>query len=159
MGAWFSNGFTCAKSLPLSRGDGVFGENITENLLTIDEIPKKLINAPEIIEVRGEVYIGKKDFEKIKEDFANPRNAAGGSLRQKNPIQTAKIPLKYFAYGFGAFAAFCVLAAGGRLCAVAAAALGAVLGRRTAASRGERRALRRRGRGARVQAHRTDNNR
>jgi len=85
----------------LSRGDGVFGENITENLLTIDEIPKKLINAPEIIEVRGEVYIGKKDFEKIKDKFANPRNAAGGSLRQKDSRETKKIPLRFFAYGIG----------------------------------------------------------
>ncbi|MDC1212838.1 NAD-dependent DNA ligase LigA, partial [Pelagibacteraceae bacterium] len=54
-----------------------------------------------ILEIRCEVFIGKKDFSNIKENFANPRNAAGGSLRQKNPIQTSKIPLKYFAYGFG----------------------------------------------------------
>ena len=85
----------------LSRGDGVFGENITENLATINEIPKKLVNAPEIIEVRGEVYIGKKDFEKIKDKFANPRNAAGGSLRQKDSRETKKIPLRFFAYGIG----------------------------------------------------------
>ena len=85
----------------LSRGDGIFGENITENLLTINEIPKKLVNAPEVIEVRGEVYIGKKDFEEIKDKFANPRNAAGGSLRQKNSEETKKIPLKFFAYGIG----------------------------------------------------------
>ena len=85
----------------LSRGDGVFGEDITENLLTINDIPKKLNNAPEIIEVRGEVYIGKKDFEKLKDKFANPRNAAGGSLRQKDSKATSKIPLKFFAYGVG----------------------------------------------------------
>ena len=85
----------------LSRGDGIFGENITENLITIGEIPKNLANSPEIIEVRGEVYIGKKDFEKLKDKFANPRNAAGGSLRQKNSKETAKIPLKFFAYGIG----------------------------------------------------------
>ncbi len=85
----------------LSRGDGIFGENITENLLTIKDIPKNLINPPKIIEVRGEVYIGKKDFQKIKDKFANPRNAAGGSLRQKNSKETAKIPLKFFAYGIG----------------------------------------------------------
>ena len=85
----------------LSRGDGVFGENITENLATIKDIPKKLLDPPEILEVRGEVYIGKKDFDKIKEKFANPRNAAGGSLRQKNSSETAKIPLKFFAYGIG----------------------------------------------------------
>ena len=85
----------------LSRGDGIFGENITENLATIKNIPKKLLDPPEILEVRGEVYIGKKDFEKIKDKFANPRNAAGGSLRQKNSSETAKIPLKFFAYGIG----------------------------------------------------------
>ena len=85
----------------LSRGDGIFGEDITENLETINEIPKNLVNAPEIIEIRGEVYIGKKDFEKLKDNFANPRNAAGGSLRQKNSKETKKIPLKFFAYGIG----------------------------------------------------------
>ena len=85
----------------LSRGDGVFGEDITENLLTINEIPKKLSNAPKTLEVRGEVYISKKDFENLKNKFANPRNAAGGSLRQKNSDETKKIPLKFFAYGVG----------------------------------------------------------
>ncbi len=85
----------------LSRGDGVFGENITDNLITIKDIPKSLTDFPKIIEVRGEVYIGKKDFEKLKEKFANPRNAAGGSLRQKDSKETAKIPLKFFAYGVG----------------------------------------------------------
>ena len=53
------------------------------------------------MEIRCEIYIGKKDFIKIKEKFANPRNAAGGSLRQKLSKETAKIPLQYFAYGFG----------------------------------------------------------
>tara|TARA_B100000963_G_C22638309_1_gene678860 strand:+ start:2462 stop:4489 length:2028 start_codon:yes stop_codon:yes gene_type:complete len=87
----------------LSRGDGTTGEDILENLKTIGQIPKKIKDKdlPEIIEVRGEVYIGKKDFQKIKNKFANPRNAAGGSLRQKNPQVTSKIPLKFFAYGFG----------------------------------------------------------
>ena len=87
----------------LSRGDGVVGEDILNNLMTIQEIPKKISgkNIPKIIELRGEVYIGKKDFENIKDNFANPRNAAGGSLRQKNSKQTEKIPLKYFIYGFG----------------------------------------------------------
>ena len=85
----------------LSRGDGIYGENITENLLTINDIPKKIQEAPRIIEIRGEVYIGKKDFEKIKDKFANPRNAAGGSLRQKDSNVTKKIPLKFFAYGIG----------------------------------------------------------
>ena len=87
----------------LSRGDGVIGEDILNNLMTIDGIPKKINgkNLPKVLEIRGEVYIGKKDFQSIRDDFANPRNAAGGSLRQKDPLQTAKIPLKYFAYGFG----------------------------------------------------------
>jgi len=85
----------------LSRGDGVFGENITENLITIKDIPKNLLDSPKVIEVRGEVYIGKKNFEKLKDKFANPRNAAGGSLRQKDSKETAKIPLKFFAYGIG----------------------------------------------------------
>ena len=87
----------------LSRGDGIIGEDILENLKTIKSIPKKIEgnNVPSLLEIRGEVYIGKKDFSNIKGDFANPRNAAGGSLRQKNPKETSKIPLKYFAYGFG----------------------------------------------------------
>ncbi len=87
----------------LSRGDGILGEDILKNLITIKGIPKKIKgqNIPKTLEVRGEVYIGKKDFDTIKDNFANPRNAAGGSLRQKDPNQTSKIPLKYFAYGFG----------------------------------------------------------
>ena len=87
----------------LSRGDGVIGEDILQNLKTIENIPKKISgnNIPKILEIRGEIYIGKKDFETIKDNFANPRNAAGGSLRQKDSKETAKIPLKYFAYGFG----------------------------------------------------------
>ena len=88
----------------LSRGDGIVGEDILENLKTISSIPKKISSndIPKIIEIRCEIYIGKKDFTFIKDKFANPRNAAGGSLRQKDPKETAKIPLKYFAYGFGA---------------------------------------------------------
>ena len=88
----------------LSRGDGSTGEDILENLKTIDGMPQKIISdeLPELLEIRCEIYIGKKDFLKIKNKFANPRNAAGGSLRQKNSNETAKIPLKYFAYGFGA---------------------------------------------------------
>ncbi len=87
----------------LSRGDGKVGEDILKNLITIKQIPKKIVgkNIPKKIEIRGEVYIGKKDFELLKDNFANPRNAAGGSLRQKNPVETAKIPLKFFAHGFG----------------------------------------------------------
>ena len=87
----------------LSRGDGEVGEDILENLKTIKQIPHRIKSkdVPKILEVRGEVYIGKRDFEKIKNKFANPRNAAGGSLRQKNSLSTAKIPLKFFVYGFG----------------------------------------------------------
>ena len=87
----------------LSRGDGIIGEDILENLKTINEIPKKIFekSVPKILEIRGEVYIGKKDFTTIKNNFSNPRNAAGGSLRQKDSKETQKIPLKYFAYGFG----------------------------------------------------------
>ena len=87
----------------LSRGDGKEGEDITENLKTIDDIPKKILtkNFPEEIDIRGEVFIKNSDFENIKEKFANPRNAASGSLRQKNPADTKKIPLKFIAYTFG----------------------------------------------------------
>ena len=88
----------------LSRGDGTTGEDILENLKTIKSIPRKIEGeeVPDLLEVRCEIFIGKKDFIKIKENFANPRNAAGGSLRQKDSKETSKIPLKYFAYGFGA---------------------------------------------------------
>ncbi len=88
----------------LSRGDGVTGEDISENLKTISTIPKILTvgKIPDLIEIRCEIYISKKDFIKLKDKFANPRNAAGGSLRQKDPRETSKIPLKYFAYGLGA---------------------------------------------------------
>jgi len=88
----------------LSRGDGITGEDILKNLKSISQIPQKIkdTNLPKLLEIRGEVYIGKKDFKKIKKNFANPRNAAGGSLRQKDPKETKKIPLKFFAYGFGA---------------------------------------------------------
>ena len=87
----------------LSRGDGIIGEDILENLKTIKEIPQKIKDkgVPEILEIRGEVYISKKDFKSLEKKFANPRNAAGGSLRQKDPKETKKIPLKFFAYGFG----------------------------------------------------------
>tara|TARA_B100001057_G_scaffold344057_1_gene345005 strand:- start:3077 stop:5113 length:2037 start_codon:yes stop_codon:yes gene_type:complete len=88
----------------LSRGDGVVGEDILENLKTIKSIPNRIDceKPPKLIEIRCEIYIGKKDFITLKEKFANPRNAAGGSLRQKDSVETSKIPLKYFAYGFGA---------------------------------------------------------
>ena len=87
----------------LSRGDGNEGEDITENLKTIKDIPGviNIKNFPKEIDIRGEVFIENKDFEKIKDKFANPRNAASGSLRQKNPDITAKIPLKFIAYTYG----------------------------------------------------------
>jgi len=90
-------------TLGLSRGDGKVGEDITNNLKTIKDIPKNInkSNFPKILDVRGEVYISKSDFKKISKKFSNPRNAAGGSLRQKNPSETKKIPLKFVAYGFG----------------------------------------------------------
>ena len=87
----------------VSRGDGKVGELITENLKTIKDIPK-IVNSPDFpneIEIRGEVFIEKKDFLKIKDKFANPRNAASGSLRQKNSEETKKIPLNFIAYTFG----------------------------------------------------------
>ena len=87
----------------LSRGDGREGEEITENLKTIKDIPKKIDadNFPSEIDIRGEVFIQNKDFMKISEKFANPRNAASGSLRQKDPKVTSKIPLKFIAYTHG----------------------------------------------------------
>jgi len=87
----------------LSRGDGKEGEDITLNLATINDIPKKILSKdfPEDIEIRGEVFIKNRDFENLKEKFANPRNAASGSLRQKNPEYTKKIPLNFIAYTFG----------------------------------------------------------
>ena len=87
----------------LSRGDGKEGEDITANLSTIKDIPKKIQSKdfPEEIDIRGEVFIQNSDFENLKEKFANPRNAASGSLRQKNPEDTKKIPLKFIAYTYG----------------------------------------------------------
>ena len=87
----------------LSRGDGLEGEDITENLKTIKDIPKKISSKdfPNEIDIRGEVFITKSDFNKMDEKFANTRNAASGSLRQKNVEETKKIPLKFIAYTFG----------------------------------------------------------
>ena len=87
----------------LSRGDGRIGEDITLNLKTISDIPKiiTLKDFPEEIDIRGEVFIKNSDFKKLSNKFANPRNAASGSLRQKNPEDTKKIPLKFIAYTFG----------------------------------------------------------
>ncbi len=87
----------------LSRGDGKEGEDITENLKTIKDIPNFITkkNFPKEIDIRGEVYIKNSDFIKIKDKFANPRNAASGSLRQKDPNETKKIPLRFIAYTYG----------------------------------------------------------
>ena len=87
----------------LSRGDGNEGEDITDNLATIKDIPKNIIskNFPTEIDIRGEVFIQNSDFVTLNKKFANPRNAASGSLRQKDPEETRKIPLKFIAYTHG----------------------------------------------------------
>ncbi|WP_322962960.1 NAD-dependent DNA ligase LigA [Sphingomonas fuzhouensis] len=100
----------------LTRGDGAIGEDVTENVRTIADIPQTLpADAPQIFEVRGEVYMSKADFAALNarlaqeaaetgkeaRQFANPRNAAAGSLRQKNPAITAGRPLRFLAHGWG----------------------------------------------------------
>ena len=96
----YKNGFLV---MGTSRGDGTSGEVITENLKTINDIPHKITNKdfPKDIDIRGEVFIKKNDFNKLKNNFANPRNAASGSLRQKNSEETKKIPLNFIAYTYG----------------------------------------------------------
>ncbi len=94
-----------------TRGDGMVGEDITNNIKTIASVPLKLLgnSVPDLIEVRGEVFIPKADFELFNEEarkrgektFANPRNAAAGSLRQLNPAITASRPLAIYCYGIG----------------------------------------------------------
>ena len=92
-----------------TRGDGETGENVTGNARTIADIPDRLVAAPSILEVRGEVYMGHTDFaalnarqvKKGEKTFANPRNAAAGSLRQLDSTITAARPLRFFAYTWG----------------------------------------------------------
>ncbi len=87
----------------VSRGDGKEGEDITENIKTIEDIPQTIFkkNFPNEIDIRGEVFIQNSEFINLKDKFANPRNAASGSLRQKDPKETKKIPLRFIAYTYG----------------------------------------------------------
>lgn len=95
-----------------TRGDGRIGEDVSANLLTIASIPRELacVDSPELVEVRGEVYIEHDGFERLnrerasagEEPFRNPRNAAAGALRQSDPSETARRPLRFLAYGTGA---------------------------------------------------------
>ena len=81
----------------VTRGDGLVGEDVTQNVRTIQNIPLKIDNTAEV-EVRGEIIIFKKDFEKLSSEFANPRNLAAGSIRQLDPKIAASRPLKFIAY-------------------------------------------------------------
>ncbi|WP_426265664.1 NAD-dependent DNA ligase LigA [Sphingomonas sp. LHG3443-2] len=99
--------------LAATRGDGTVGEDVTANVRTIADIPQTLTGAPDVLEVRGEVYMSKADFAALNERqaasggkvFANPRNGAAGSLRQKDPGVTAARPLRFLAHGWGELSA------------------------------------------------------
>jgi DNA ligase (NAD+) len=99
--------------LAATRGDGTTGEDVTTNARTVSDIPQRISDAPDVLEVRGEVYMSKADFEALNERqeaaggkiFANPRNAAAGSLRQKDPAITAARPLRFLAHGWGELSA------------------------------------------------------
>ncbi|WP_120635409.1 NAD-dependent DNA ligase LigA [Ruegeria sp. EL01] len=96
-----------------TRGDGEVGENVTANARMVSDIPQQIENAPEILEVRGEVYMSHEDFERLNARqaetggklFANPRNAAAGSLRQLDSEITRSRPLRFFAYAWGELSA------------------------------------------------------
>ncbi|MFN4173108.1 MAG: NAD-dependent DNA ligase LigA [Pseudorhodobacter sp.] len=100
-------------TLAATRGDGEVGENVTANARTISDIPQSLTGAPDLLEVRGEVYMSHADFAALNDrqaqtggkTFANPRNAAAGSLRQLDAGITAARPLRFFAYAWGALSA------------------------------------------------------
>jgi len=95
--------------LAATRGDGAVGEDVTANVRTIGDIPQRIEGATDVLDVRGEVYMSKADFEALNQRqeaaggkiFANPRNAAAGSLRQKDPSITAARPLRFLAHGWG----------------------------------------------------------
>jgi DNA ligase (NAD+) len=95
--------------LAATRGDGAVGEDVTPNARTIGDVPQQLMGAPELLEIRGEIYMSKGDFAALNarqaeaggKVFANPRNAAAGSLRQKDPSITAARPLRFLMHGWG----------------------------------------------------------
>ena len=112
-----------------TRGDGSVGEDVTANVAYISDIPQQLAgDVPDIFEIRGEVYMAKSDFaaineaQKVKDGklFANPRNAAAGSLRQKDAKVTASRPLRFFAHGWGEVSGLPADTQSGMMAAVAA---------------------------------------